>query len=231
VDRYPFNVPNFRATRRIAMDTPVTFFVGENGTGKSTLLRAIARRCDIHIWEPEGSTRYEINPYEEALYRYIAVEWSDGMVPGSFFAAEIFQNFARYLDEWAAASPATLDYFGGGSLMTRSHGQSHMAFFQSRFSRRGLYLLDEPENALSPRTQIDLVKVVQSAGQSGAAQFIIATHSPLLLALTGATIYSFDTEPIAAIGYEKTEHYRLYRDFLENPDAYLGGSDPEDGLA
>jgi predicted ATPase len=215
-DCYPFNLPNFNATKSIPLTAPVTFFIGENGTGKSTLLRAIARRCDIYIWEPPGGLRVVVNPHEEQLYRYLDVEWNNGMVPGSFFASEIFQNFARFLDEWAVASPETLAYFGGSSLLTKSHGQGHMAFFKSRFSRKGLYLLDEPENALSPRTQLELMSVLKGAETSGQAQFIIATHSPLLLALPGATIYSFDHEPITSVAYEDTDHYRIYRDFLND---------------
>jgi len=218
---YPFNMRNFHTTERIAFTTPVTFFVGENGTGKSTLLRAIAHRCDIHIWEIPGGLRYVVNPLEEELYRYITVGWTDGMVPGSFFASEIFQNFAAFLDEWAVASPGTLDYFGGSSLVTKSHGQCHMAFFESRFSRKGLYLLDEPENALSPQSQLDLLDLFERESRKGSAQFIVATHSPLLLALPGATILSFDKEPIQSVDYEETSHYRIYRDFLNNRERYL----------
>jgi predicted ATPase len=218
---YPYNLRNFSVTQRISFGTAVTFFAGENGTGKSTLLRAIAHRCDIHIWEIPGGLRYSVNPHEDELYRYIRVHWSDGMVPGSFFASEIFQNFAAFLDEWAAASPGTLDYFGGSSLMTKSHGQCHMAFFKSRFSRKGLYLLDEPENALSPQSQLDLLDLLGRESAAGDAQFIIATHSPLLLALPGATILSFDREPIQPIDYEETSHYRLYRDFLNHRERYL----------
>lgn len=218
---YPFNLQNFQTTERITFTTPVTFFVGENGTGKSTLLRAIAHRCDIHIWEIPGGLRYVVNPLEEELYRYITVGWTDGMVPGSFFASEIFQNFAAFLDEWAVASPGTLDYFGGSSLVTKSHGQCHMAFFESRFSRKGLYLLDEPENALSPQSQLDLLDLFTRESRKGSAQFIVATHSPLLLALPGATILSFDKEPIQSVDYEETSHYRIYRDFLNNRERFL----------
>ena len=137
-DSYPFNLRNFRMTESIDITTPVTFFIGENGTGKSTLIRIIARRCNVHIWEPSGGIRYVVNPYEEELYKYIAVNWTDGMVPGSFFVSETFQNFTRFLDE--------------------------------------------PENALSPGIQFDLLAVLRETAESGNAQVIVATHSPLLLA-------------------------------------------------
>jgi predicted ATPase len=221
VERYPFNLKNLRETRSMEFDTPISFFVGENGTGKSTLLRAISHRCGIFIWEPIEGLRYEHNPYEEQLYKYIDIEWTDGKVPGSFFASEIFQYFAKIVDERAIVSSKNLKYYGGKSLITQSHGQSHMAFFQSRYQIKGIYFLDEPENALSPRTQLEFLKVLKKMRGSGHAQFIIATHSPILLSLPGAKIYSFDLSPIEQICYEKTEHYRVYSDFFINRDKYL----------
>ena len=138
----------------------MTFFVGENGTGKSTLLEAIARRAGIHIWREGERTRCVVNLYEDKFYRGISIEWVNGPVPGSFFGSSIFQDFARLLDEWAATDPGQLDYFGGKSLLTQSHGQSIMSFFKARYAIRGLYLLDEPETALSPKTQIALLDLL-----------------------------------------------------------------------
>jgi predicted ATPase len=213
-EHYPFNLDIFRETPELAFDAPVTMFVGENGTGKSTLLEAITRVCGIHIWRERERTRYTVNPYEDKLYRCISVEWTDGMVPGSFFASAVFQDFARILDEWASSDPGQLDYFGGKSLLTQSHGQSIMSFFRARYAIKGLYLLDEPETALSPRTQIELLKLLTETAAAGHAQFLIATHSPILLACPAATIYSFDESPIRPIPYEQTDHYRVYKDFL-----------------
>lgn len=218
---YPFNLEIFRTTECIGFSRPVTFFIGENGTGKSTLLRAIAKKCDIHIWKEEGRLRYRYNRYEDELYRYIDVEWSGEKVPGSFFASELFRHFAEILDELAIADPGTLKYFGNASFMDRSHGQSHMAFFSSRYTSEGLFLLDEPENALSPRAQIELLHLLRKVTSTGNAQFIIATHSPILLAYPDAEIYSFDASPIAKVGYEETEYYRVYREFLNNREKYL----------
>ncbi|MBN2158040.1 MAG: AAA family ATPase [Spirochaetes bacterium] len=220
-DHYPFNLPIFRKTASIDLTSPVTMFVGENGTGKSTLLRAIAMKCKIHIWEGMERTRFHHNPYEREMYRYIDAEWASGPVPGSFFASEIFRNFAVNLDEWASMSPANLDYFGGKSLMEQSHGQCHMSFFKSRFKITGLYLLDEPENALSPGRQIELLRLLGEMGADGHAQFIIATHSPILLALPGAVLFSFDAAPIGRVRYEDTEHYRIYREFMADRKKYL----------
>ncbi len=220
-EHYPFNLDLFRQTDGVAFETPVTMFVGENGTGKSTLLEAIARRAGIHIWRERERTRFEVNPYEDKLYRCISMEWADSLVPGSFFGSAVFQDFAHILDEWAAADPDTLQYFGGRSLLTQSHGQSLMSFFRARYAIKGLYLLDEPETALSPKTQIALLDLLTRMGAAGHAQFIIATHSPILLACPGATLYSFDSAPITPIPYEQTDHYKTYKDFMEVPHKYM----------
>ena len=150
---YPFNQEIFHKSRTFEFSSPVTFFVGENGSGKSTLLEAMAHSCGIHIWEDQAKTRFESNPYEKMLYRYITVECQDGRVPGSFFSSELFRHFSKYLDEWATTDPEMLQYFGGKSLMTQSHGQSLMSYFRHRYTIRGLYLMDEPESALSPKSQ------------------------------------------------------------------------------
>ena len=215
-DFYPFNLPVFQGAQRIAFETPVTLFVGENGSGKSTLLQAIAHACGIHLWRETERRRLAPNPYEEALGDYLSVEWTNGKVPGSFFGSDIFQHFRQILDEWAAADPGQLDYFGGRSLMTQSHGESLMSFFRARYRVKGLYLLDEPETALSPRSQLGLLEVMREAGEGGQAQFVIATHSPILLAARHAVIYNFDRVPLRPIEYRDTEHYRIYRDFLQN---------------
>lgn len=221
-EAYPFKLPVLRETSEIPFTQPVTFFVGENGTGKSTVLEALARRCNIHIWREMDGARVIRNKYEQTLHYYLNLEWHNGVVPGSFFASQIFQHFSRALDEWAASDPGLLDYFGGQSLMTQSHGQSLMSFFKSRFALKGLYLLDEPETALSAQTQVDLLQLLARISQAGHAQFIVATHSPILLACPGATIYSFDAVPVRQLAYKDTEHYRIYKQFLNHPEEFLG---------
>jgi predicted ATPase len=196
-------------------------FVGENGTGKSTLLEALSRLCNIYIWRGEERGRFQYNRYEDEFYRYLSIEWTDGPVFGSFFGSSIFRHFAQLLDEWAAADPGQLDYFGGKSLMTQSHGQSLMAFFQSRYQIKGLYFLDEPETALSPRSQLELLDILAKTTRGGEAQFIIATHSPLLLACPGAVIYSFDDRRIQQTVYEETSLYQIYKGFMEDRSSYL----------
>lgn len=220
-DRYPFNLPIYHQTQSMVFSTPVTLFVGENGTGKSTLLEALARLCEIYIWRDGNRRRFQYDPLEETFHRFLTIEWTADSVPGAFFASSIFQHFAQLLDEWAANDPGQFDYFGGKSLITQSHGQSLMSFFKGRYQRRGLYLLDEPETALSPRSQLELLEFLVTTGRAGQAQFIIATHSPILLACPEAIIYSFDDERIKQVAYEETKHYKLYKSFLEDRSRYL----------
>ncbi len=221
VDYYPFNLEIFRRTSGLTFQKPVTYFIGENGTGKSTLLQAIALKCGIYIWQGYSRMRYEVSPYEKMLNRVIKVAWTNSKVPGSFFDSQLFRNFSQLLDEWAVDDPGLLDYFGGKSLISQSHGQSLMAFFQSRFKLKGLYFLDEPETALSPKSQLALLKLLKDMGETGKAQFIIATHSPILLACPGAEIFSFDAIPVETITYEDTQYYQIYKSFMENPSRYL----------
>lgn len=215
-DHYPFNLPVLMDTDAVLFSTPVTLFVGENGTGKSTLLEAIARACGIHIWSNAAGARCQVNPYEALLDRCLSIDWSDGEVPGSYFGSETFRDFADSLEGWAATDPRQLEHFGGQSLVTQSHGQSMMSYFRARYRIRGLYLLDEPETALSPKSQLELLDIIEEQSRDGHAQFVIATHSPLLLACAGARICSFDHVPVRVIDYKETEHYRVYKRFLTN---------------
>jgi predicted ATPase len=211
---YPFSLPVIQETVSVPLRTPVTFFVGENGTGKSTLLRAAAEQSGILIWENTGALRYDRNPYRNRLRECVTVEWVAERVPGSFFGADIFEYFTEVLDEWAESDPGQLKYFGGQSLRSMSHGQSLLAFFRSRYRIPGVFFLDEPETALSPRSQLELLEMLGMLTADGHAQFIIASHSPILLAHPGADIYSFDSVPIAPIAYRDTAHYKIYAEFL-----------------
>ena len=213
-DTYPFNLPVLKGTDALEFPTPVTIFAGENGSGKTTLLSALCRRCNVYIWEGGSRQRVRSNPYEKMLDRALAVEWANGSVPGSFFSPELFRHFSQLVDEWASASPELLDYFGGSSLVTQSHGQSCMAYFKSRFKVKGIHFLDEPEAALSPASQLAFLSLLSEMSDAGHAQFIISTHSPILMSCPRATVYSFDGDRITRIPFEETEHYRVYRKFF-----------------
>lgn len=220
-DFYPFTLSILNHTKQITFDNPITMFVGENGTGKSTILKAITRACGIHIWQAPEGDRFEVNEFEDTLYNYISLEWKNGRVPGSYFGADIFKYFVQSLDEWASGDPAQLKYFGGRSLLIQSHGQSLISFFQNRYKIKGLYLLDEPETALSPRSQLELLEILSEMSEAGHAQFIVATHSPILLACSNTKIYSFDHIPLKTIKYEETDHYRIYKDFLTDKSKFI----------
>jgi predicted ATPase len=127
---YPFNLAIFHETRSLVFTTPVTFFVGENGTGKSTLLEAITQAGEIHIWRNPDGMRYERNPYEKAMRYFVKLSWVNGRAPGSYFSSDTYRYFSHVVDEWAVSESSQLNYFGGKSLVTQSHGQSLMAYFR-----------------------------------------------------------------------------------------------------
>ncbi len=213
---YPFNLEVIRQTRSLDLNHPVTVLVGENGSGKSTFLEALARRCGIHIWRAEHGARIRANKLEKTLHHFMKVEWSDGVVPGGFFGSDHFKDFTHQLEDWASTDPGQLEYFGGESLVTKSHGQSMMAYFKARYSIRGLYLLDEPETALSPKSQLELRDLIARSAEGGHAQFVVATHSPLLLTIPGARIYSFDAVPVEQIDFRETTLFRSYQEFFRD---------------
>ncbi|MGC9317916.1 MAG: AAA family ATPase [Armatimonadota bacterium] len=220
-EHYPFNLPVLRRRTTLQFTQPVTLFVGENGSGKSTVLSALARRCGIHMWRHAPTPRVTHSPFERRLAEFIAIQWRAGSVPGSYFASEVFNDFAMIVDEWARDDAGQLKYFGGESLLTQSHGESLMAFFEARYEVRGLHFLDEPETALSPCTQLELLRLLVEMSRRGHAQFIIATHSPIILACPMSTLLSFDGGAIHATAYEDTQHYRVYREFMADPAAYV----------
>ena len=213
-DAYPFDLDILQQSGTLCFPSPVTIFTGENGTGKSTLLKAICQRCNIHIWEGRYRPSHTVNQYANRLNIALDIQWNDGPVSGSFFSPELFRNFRQLVDEWAGSNPGLLDYFGGESLVSQSHGQSCMAYFASIYKVKGLHFLDEPETALSPTTQLALRKLIEEMSVKGHAQFIMATHSPLLMSCSRATLYSFDGQAIEPTTYKATRHYQVYETFF-----------------
>jgi predicted ATPase len=218
---YPFNIPAIRETPELTLRKPIVFFVGENGSGKSTLLEAITKKCGIHIWDKPRRHLAHNNPYETKLASFVTVAWTNGSMPGTLFRAETFYDFADFLDDVALCDPGRLKYHGGRILNTLSHGEGILSYLQGRFRLEGLYFLDEPEAALSPASQIKFLNLLQQSGAEGRAQFIIATHSPILLACPDAQIFSFDSSHIEEVSYEETTHYRLYKQFFADRAALL----------
>jgi predicted ATPase len=211
---YPFNIPAIQGSATLAFRKPVTFFVGENGSGKSTLLDAIARKCSIHIWDRPRRHLAHNNPFEAHLVDHIAVDWTNGRVAGSLFRAETFHDLADFLDDVALCDPGRLKYHGGHILNTLSHGEGILSYFQGRFQVKGVYFLDEPEAALSPASQVRFLELLHRLEAAGKTQFIIATHSPLLLSYPNAQIFGFDADQIKEVKYQDTTHYRIYARFF-----------------
>ena len=247
---FPFSVPAVRSLGELRLESPVTFFAGENGSGKSTLLEGIAAAVGSPTVGREEVGHDDSLSAQRELGRALRLAWTTRTHKGFFLRAEDFFNFAkrvaRLREEMlreAAEVAAEYDAQGRsawakglavgprlgsaramaqryGDLDARSHGQSFLALFQSRLVPGGLYLLDEPEAALSPQSQLALIAMMADVVRQG-GQFIVATHSPILLAYPGARIVSFDQAPVGEVAFGELEHVRLTREFLEDPERYL----------
>jgi predicted ATPase len=222
-DVYPFSLPAIRNLDTLALHRAVTLFVGENGSGKSTLLEAIAVAAGFN---PEGGTknfRFGTRISHSPLHEYLRL--AKGIrrpKDGFFLRAESFFNVATEIErlDSEGTGPRVIDSYGGRSLHEQSHGESFMALMLNRFGGNGLYLLDEPEAALSPQRQLSALARIHDLVKAD-SQFIIATHSPILLAYPDAYIYACSNDGIERVDYTDTEHYRVMRDFLANPDRML----------
>ena len=207
----------------IELSKNITFFVGENGSGKSTLLEAIAVNFGFNA---EGGSRnfvFSTTSTHSDLYKNIRL--GKGLRPkdGFFLRAESFYNTASYIDELDREAPSfhkLIDSYGGVSLHNQSHGESFLALVQNRFGDNGLYILDEPEAALSPMRIMTLMVEIDRLRRAG-SQFIIATHSPILLTMPDSEIFEFSENGISKVHYKDTEHYQITRNFLENPEKML----------
>ena len=246
---FPFSVPAIRTLDRMSLDTAVTYFVGENGSGKSTLLEAIAiaaRLPTVGSAQPEHDRTLDA---QRLLAQSLTLSWHKRTHRGFFLRAEDFFGFAKSLAEQRVEMERRLGELAeeysdrsayarglaegpvrkslremearyGIDLDANSHGESFLRLFRSRFVPDGLYLLDEPEAALSPRSQLALLAMMGEMVANG-SQLVVATHSPLLLAYPEARIYSFDRTPIVEETFETLEHVQITRDFLRDPGRYL----------
>lgn len=218
--KYPFCLPAIRDLSALNLDPKVTFIVGENGTGKSTILEAIAV---AYGFNPEGGTKnfnFASNNTHSELYEFIRlIKGAINPRDGFFLRAESFYNLATNIDELEGEDPGLVLSYGGRSLHQQSHGESFFAVFMNRFRGKGLYILDEPEAALSPSRQMSMITRMHELIEQG-SQFIIATHSPIIMAYPDSTIYEIQDE-IKAVSYEQTEHYQVMKAFLNNTQKML----------
>jgi predicted ATPase len=224
-DSYLYNLPVVRhltQRKELHFSKDVTFLVGENGTGKSTLLEAIAVAYGFNA---EGGTRnfsFSTSATHSDLYRHLTLSRSAYPKDGFFLRAESFYNAASYLDEVYEVEFGNhlQTGYGDRSLYEQSHGESFLALVGNRFSGNGIYLLDEPEAALSPTRLMTLLAYIHELVRNH-SQFIIATHSPILMAYPGAEVYQLSEVGIRSMDCRETEHYQLTRRFLENPEKML----------
>jgi len=220
INDYPFNIPSIKNGVKLKLRNNVTFFVGENGSGKSTLLETVAETIGFSL-RGGNKNHNTTNGHESLLTKETKLTWIPKRITNGFFMrAESFFNFADYIDELAKEDSRAYDAYGGKSLHHQSHGESFLSLFTNKFEK-GIYILDEPEAALSPARILSFITIINQLEKSGRAQFLIATHSPMLLCYPGANIFSFDENGIQSVDYEATEHYTLTKIFLNNPDAYF----------
>lgn len=223
-ERYPFNLAAVRTLDRLELHPKVTFFVGENGSGKSTLLEALAVAMGFNAEGGSRNFHFGTRASHSVLHEVLRV--AKGFKQprdGWFLRAESFFNVAteiEKLDEAPAFGPPIIDSYGGRSLHEQSHGESFLKLLNERFGGRSLFILDEPEAALSPQRQLDALARLHELVRQG-SQFVIATHSPILMAYPDAWVYRFDADGIHRVGYEDTAHFRVMRDFMADPERSL----------
>ncbi|WP_194818655.1 AAA family ATPase [Nocardia sp. XZ_19_385] len=223
-EEYPFSLPVVRGLSELELHPRVTFLVGENGSGKSTLLEAVATAWGFN---PEGGTKnfnFSTRGSHSGLNEHLRLVKSVHKPRDGFFLrAESFFNVATNiedLDKQPGSGPPLINSYGGVSLHEQSHGESFLALMMHRFGGHGFYVLDEPEAALSPSRQLAMIaRMHELVGTR--SQFLIATHSPILMSYPDAWIYQIGEDGYELVDYEDTEHYRITRAFLNNPAKYL----------
>lgn len=224
-DRYPFSIPAVKALDELDLDGKVTFLIGENGAGKSTLIEAIAVLAGFNAEGGSKNFKFTTRSSESELHRFMRpVRGVTRPRDGFFLRAESYFNVAteiEALDAEPADAPRIIDGFGGVSLHEQSHGESFLALAANRLRGHGLYILDEPEAALSPQRQLSLLAIMHDLVEDKHSQFIIATHSPILMAYPGARIYRLSSSGLERCEYTETEHYTITRDFLNSPERFF----------
>src|SRR5437868_1067118 len=218
---YPFCLPFLRDDFELSFDRPITIIVGENGTGKSTLLEGIAVLAGYD--EAGGGKGYRPVDHSGAievaggtLSKALRAAWLPKVTNGWFFRAESFFSVARYLDQAAVGVAAAPPDF-----LSHSHGEGFLRFFAERCTRQGIFIFDEPESALSPARQIEFLKLMRRMENIGHCQIIMATHSPMLMAYPGATLLRLSKYGLEPVTVRETDHYKVMREFCEDPHGFV----------
>lgn len=220
--KYPFSLEAVRSLYSLELHPKVTFIIGENGTGKSTILEAIAA---AYGFNPEGGTKnfnFSTRNTHSDLHKYLKlIKGVRRPQDGFFLRAESFYNVATNIDNMdvGGKGPRVIESYGGTSLHAQSHGESFLALFLNRFSGKGLYILDEPEAALSPSRQLAMLSRMHQLVQQD-SQFIIATHSPIIMSYPNAIIYELK-DGFKEINYKDSEHYQVMKEFLNHTEKML----------
>ena len=221
-DEFPFTIPAFqRGKLQLDFEHPITIIVGENGAGKSTLLEAIAVQCGFNIAGGNRNHAFGQSLNDAPAAVAMRLSWLPRSTRGFFMRAESFFDFAHYLDEVTQGDPEYMQHYGGKSLHEQSHGESFLALFTNKFKGQAIYILDEPEAALSPRRQLEFLKVMRLLELKGESQMIMATHSPILMAYPRAQLLMFDGRVIREVSLSETPHYQMMRNFVMNPKAMM----------
>jgi len=222
-DAYPFSIPAIRQLDELDLDPKVTFLIGDNGSGKSTLIEAIAILAGFNAEGGSRNFNFKTRSSESPLHTVMRpVRGVARPRDGFFLRAESYFNVATEIERLDGGTRGSIiNSYGGVSLHEQSHGESFIALAMHRFGGQGLYILDEPEAALSPQRQLTLLSIMHDLVEDRGSQFIIATHSPILLACPGARIYELDEAGFNECDYDALDVVRLTRGFLDDPERYL----------
>ncbi len=244
---FPFNIPAVRYAREVDLGQAVTIFVGDNGTGKSTLLESIAYAIDIPLIGGRIGGASPSFAAAKIIKPYMKIDWKREVRKGFFFRAEDFSQFIDNVDrEKEKIAMELIDLKGkvddsiiqqmrenmnwasfgmrkqyGQDMQAFSHGEAYLHILQNRVLEKGIFMLDEPEAALSPLKQLSLLAFILEVLKGGQAQFIIATHSPILMGFPDAVLYQISEDKMERVSYQETDHYRITKRFLDDPESYL----------
>lgn len=220
---FPFFLPLFNKDLKIEFNKPITFILGDNGAGKSTLLESLAYNIGFNILGGNKNHLYSDNANFDniKLADSMKLSWRLQTTKGFFFRAESFFNFTDYIEDMAVENGKSMfSSYGGKSLKKQSHGESFLSLFKNKF-REGLFILDEPEAALSAERQLSLITLLNDLVKYNNCQFIIATHSPILITCPNSEIYEIEENNLIKKSYQETKQFQLYKNFINSPERYL----------